>query len=125
MQIGLGQPAPPDKFGKPQRPGRVIGRQPYQPVAPTFFPDVLWVGTGERVLGARRGDAQRLEGPSDGLVTDLLGVMPSAKLISAASCSVQTLVGLPKVRGLWCKSARSCARRRASKIDWTVRGRED
>jgi hypothetical protein len=44
-------------------------------------------------------------------------VMTSAKLTSAASSRVQTLVGLPKVRGLWCNRVRSCSRRAASKVE--------
>ena len=39
------------------------------------------------------------------------GVRPWAKLTSAASASVHRLVGLPKVRGLWCNSAGGPRRR--------------
>ncbi len=49
------------------------------------------------------------------------GVMPSLWATSATSSSVQTLVGLPKVRGLWCNSARNCARRAGVKTAWGVR----
>jgi hypothetical protein len=48
-------------------------------------------------------------------------VSPSSQLTSAASGSVHTLVGLPKVRGLWCNRARSCSPRAASNATRTRR----
>jgi hypothetical protein len=53
------------------------------------------------------------------------GVSPSAKLTSAASASVQRLVGLPNVRGLWCNSARRAAQTPGVKIAAVVCGRDE
>ena len=52
-------------------------------------------------------------------------VIPSAKLTSAANSSVQMLVGLPKVRGLSCSSARSRSQPTASTLAWMVCDRLD
>jgi hypothetical protein len=53
------------------------------------------------------------------------GVRPWAKLTSAASASVHRLVGLPKVRGLWCNSARRASQAPASKMVDVVCGRDE
>jgi hypothetical protein len=53
------------------------------------------------------------------------GVRPWAKLTSAASASVHRLVGLPKVRGLWCNSVRRASQAPASKMVDVVCGRDE
>ena len=53
------------------------------------------------------------------------GVRPGAKLTSAASWRVHRLVGLPKVRGLWCNNARRASQVHASKSVAVVWGRDD
>jgi len=52
-------------------------------------------------------------------------VTPCSRHTSAASASVHTEVGLPKVRGLWCKIARNRSAFSASKMGCTVFGRRD
>jgi hypothetical protein len=52
-------------------------------------------------------------------------VILAAKLTSATSSRVQTLVGLPNVRGLWCSSARIRSAAPASTLAWILWGRLD
>jgi len=53
------------------------------------------------------------------------GVIPSAKLTSAANSRVQTLVSLPKSRGLRCSMAFNCSKPTSLKTDWALFGRRE
>src|SRR5215475_7758818 len=105
MLIALGEPTPPDLIAKAQRPrgpGLVI-----QCLA--RFQD-----TPNRRRATRMASSLTKR-----------GVRPWAKLTLAASWRVHRLVGWPKVRGLWCSSARRDSQVPASKIVAVECGRDE
>src|SRR5258706_2235227 len=123
LKAGPRQPTPPDLVLKAQGPGRMRRGQADQAVAPTFFR--AYSGSGlvihclaRRQRTPRRRIACRIVSPLTRAV-----MIPSAKLTSAASSIVQTLVGWPKGRGLWWSSARSCSPAAAPTLAWIVCGR--
>src|SRR5262249_8095404 len=125
LLVGLSQPAPPDFVTKAQRPRR-LGHGPLDHlVAPFFFR--AYAGSGLVIQCLARFHDTRKRRRATRMASSLTsrGVSPSAKLTSAASASVQRLVGLPNVRGLWCNSARRASQVPASKIVDVVWGRDD
>src|SRR5215212_4625346 len=124
-EAGPSQPAPPDLVLEPQDPGRMARRQANQAVARTFFR--AYSGSGlviHRLARFHRTSRRRI---ACRIVSPLTrsAVIPSAKATSAASSIVQTLVGWPNVRGLWCSIARICSAPTASTLAWMVCGRLD
>jgi hypothetical protein len=119
------QPAPPDLVLEAQGPLGVRGRQPEQAIARPFFR--AYAGSGLVIQRFARFQPIPSRRIACRIVSSLTrsAVSPSSKLTSAASSSVQTLVGLPKVRGLWCNSARSRSRLASSNAVWRVWGRDD
>jgi hypothetical protein len=111
----VGPRRPPSRVvGKANRPARVIDRQPDEVVASLFSGCTRGAGLVIQCL-ARFQDMPRAW-MAVRMVSPLTrrGVMPSAKQASAASASVQMLVGLSKTRGLWCSRVRSWLRRASS-----------
>src|SRR5215510_8951493 len=125
MLVWLSQPTPPDFVAKAQGPGRVDYRLLDQLVAPFFFR--AYAGSGLVIQCLARFQLTRKRRRARRMVSSLTrrGVRPWAKLTSAAKASVQRLVGLPKVRGLWCNSARRDSQVPTSKIVAVVWGRDD
>src|SRR5450759_1047375 len=102
----LGHSAPPGLVLEAQHPFWMHRRQSLQSVASTFFRAYSGSGLVIHCLARRqrmpsRASVARIVSP-----VTRAAVMPWSKLISAASGKVHRLVGLPKFRGLWCKSAR-------------------
>src|SRR5918995_692051 len=126
--IGLGptlegrarQATPPHLVLEPQGPVRVGGCQADQAVARAFFR--AYSGSGLVIHSLARFQRTPSRPRVARIVSPLtrVGVSPSAKLTSAASSRVQRLVGLPNVRGLWCKRARSRSASVGSKARWMV-----
>src|SRR4051794_11520352 len=124
-EAGPGQPTPPDLVLEPQDPGRVARGQADQAVARTFFRAYSGSGLVIHCLArfqrtSRRRIACRIVSP-----LTRSAVIPSAKATSAANSIVQTPVGWPNVRGLWCSIARICSAATASTLAWIVCGRLD
>src|SRR5262249_40011215 len=125
MLVKLGQPTPPDFVAEPQGPRR-LGHSPLDElVAPFFFR--AYAGSGLVIQCLARFQFTRKRRRARRMVSSLTrrGVRPWAKLTSAAKASVQRLVGLPKVRGLWCKSGRRDSQGPTSKSIAVVWRRDD
>src|SRR5215210_5839137 len=122
-EAGPGQPTPPDLVLEPQGPGRVGRGQADQAVARAFFRAYSGSGLVIHCFARRQRTPRRRSACR--IVSSLTGsaVIPSAQATSEASSSVQTLVGLSKVRGLWCSSARSSSAAAVSTWAWIVCGR--
>src|SRR5262249_56912052 len=108
VERGLGQPTPPHLITPGQSPRRLGPGQGYQPVASFFFRTYAGSGLVIQCLARcqrtpRRASARRMASPLTSR-----DVSPSAYATSAAKGNVHRLVGLPKVRGLWGSSARTC-----------------
>src|SRR5262249_1879576 len=118
LQRGLRQATPPDFVTKAEAPCWMGHGQSHQPVAPFFFR--TYDGAGLVIQCLAR--CQRTPGRASarGMAAPLArrDVSPSAYATSAAKDSVHRLVGLPKVRGLWCSSARNCSRCVALNAAW-------
>src|SRR5215510_5088766 len=114
--VGLGQPAPPDFVAEPERPRRPGVSPLDQLVAPFFFR--AYAGSGLVIQCLARFQATPNRWRATRMASSLTrrGVSPWAKLTSAAKASVQRLVGLPKVRGLWGRSAG----REAQAPEWKI-----
>src|SRR5262245_58622674 len=125
MLVGLGQAAPPDFIAKPQSPRRLGFGTLDQLVAPFFFR--AYAGSGLVIQCLARFHDTRKRRRATRMASSLTsrGVSPSAKLTSAASASVQRLVGLPNVRGLWCNNARRASQTPGVKIAAVVCGRDE
>ena len=123
--VGLGQPAPPDFVLKAERPRRMGVGPLDQLVAPFFFR--AYAGSGLVIQCLARFQATPKRRSATRMASSLTsrGVSPCAQLTSAARASVQRLVGLPKVRGLWCNSARRDSQVPTSKIVAVVWGRDE
>src|SRR5262249_40016175 len=115
VQGRLRQAAPPDLVLEAQDPGRVARRQADQAVAATFFRACAGSGLVTQRFARFQPIPSRLR--VSRIVSSLTrsAVKPCSKLTSAARSSVHRLVGLPKVRGLWCSSARRRSAPAASK----------
>src|SRR6266496_2907339 len=114
LEAGPGQTTPPDLILEAQGPGRMARGQTDQAVACTFFRAYSGSGLVIHCLARfqrtpRRRIAWRIVSP----------------LTCAANPLVHTLVGWPKVRGLWCNNARICLRPTSSTLAWIVCGRLD
>src|SRR3954469_679991 len=125
VETGSSQTTPPDLILKAQDPGRMARGQPDQAVARTFFRAYSGSGLVIHCLARfqrtpRRPIACRIVSP-----LTRSGMIPSAKLTSATNSRVQTPLGLPKVRGLWCSNARRCSSASSSTFRWMVWGRLD
>src|SRR5918996_446544 len=125
VRPGPGQPAKPGLVLEAQGPVRMGGRQADQPVPGPLFLVYARSGLVIHCLARcqripRRSRVARMVSPRT-----RWGVSPCWKLTSAANSSVQTLVGWPKVRGLWCSKARNCAVFWPGKAAWMVWGREE
>src|SRR5215475_760105 len=125
MLVGLGEATPPDLVAKAQRPRRLRPHPLDQLVAPFFFR--TYAGSGLVIQCCARFHDTRMRRRATRMASSLTsrGVSPWVKLTSAASASVQRLVGLPKVRGLWCNSARRASQTPGVKIVAQVWGRDD
>src|SRR5207245_3764909 len=106
VQGWVRQARPPGLILKAERPRRVGLRQADQAVACAFFRAYAGSGLVSQCLARfqptpRRLSARRIVSP-----LTRSGSSPCSKLTLAARSRVHTLVGRPKVRGLWCSSAR-------------------
>src|SRR6266536_1102921 len=124
-EAGPSQTTPPDLILEAQGPGRMARGQANQAVARTFFRAYSGSGLVIHCLARfqrtpRRRIAWRIVSP-----LTCAAVIPSTKLTSAANSIVHTLVGRPKVRGLWSNNARICCRPTSSTLAWIVCGRLD
>src|SRR5437764_4745810 len=125
MQGRLRQATPPHFVLEAEDPGRVGGHQADQAIAGTFFR--AYSGSGLVIQRLARFQRMPKRCKVARMVSPLTrsAVSPWSKLTSAANSSVHTLVGLPKVRGLWCNSARRCSPRARSKATRKRWGREE
>src|SRR5438067_3601515 len=125
VQGRLRQAAPPDLVLEPQGPGRVGRHQADQAIARTFFR--AYPGSGLVIQRLARCQRMPKRSKVARIVSPLTrsAVSPRSKLTSAANSRVHTLVGFPKVRGLWCNRARSASPRAASKATWNRWGRDE
>src|SRR5919106_1664703 len=125
VQAGLGQPAKPGLILKAQGPVRLGGRQADQPVSGPFFR--VYAGSGLVIHALARCQRTPRRSRVARMVSPLTrcGVSPCWQLTSAANSRVHRLVGLSKVRGLWCNKARNCSAFSPGKAAWIVWGRED
>src|SRR5215212_5055737 len=100
-EAGSGQTTPPDLIPDAQGPGRMARSQADQAVARTFLR--AYSGSGLVIHPLARFQRTPRRRMARRIVSSLTrsAVMPSAKLTSATKSSVQTLVGLPNVLGLW------------------------
>ncbi len=123
----LGKPAPPHFVCIANHPTLFYpaGSPSNQEVASLFLR--VYSGSGEVIQSLARCHPT----PSRCRVTRIRSMLTSrsvtrcSKQTSAASASVHTEVGLPKVRGLWCKMARNRSALWGSKMGCTVFGRRD
>ena len=123
-QVRLSKPAPPSFILEAPNPTILLG-QGNQSVTRLFLRSYAGSGLVIQCLARfqvifKRFKARRTLSP-----LTKRGVMPSAKLTSAASSSVQTLVPFPNSRGLRWSSAFNCSWRSTVKIGWAVFGRRE
>lgn len=71
MLIRLSQATPPDFIRKAQRPGGMILRQVYQTIAAVFFPEVVWIRTGDPMFCSFPAHPQLQQRGTDGFAADL------------------------------------------------------
>src|SRR5439155_3122565 len=119
------QAAPPHLVLEAQGPVGAGGRQADQAVAGAFFRAYSGSGLPIHFLARFHATPSRLSVMR--IVSSLTGarVGPCSQLTSAASSSVQRLVGLPKSRGLRCSSSRSRSAASAGKARWIVLARRE
>jgi hypothetical protein len=105
MQHGLGHATPPRLILKAQHPLRMTGSQANQAGAGFFLR--AYAGSGLVIQPLARGHLIPKRHNAVRIASRLTrwGVRPWAKLTSAANSKLHTLVGWPKVRGLWCNNA--------------------
>src|SRR5918996_4157 len=122
---GASQPAEPTLILEAQGPVRMGGRQENQPISGPFFR--AYAGSGLVIHSLARCQRVPRRARVARMVSPLTrwGVNPCWKLTSAANSRVHRLVGLSKVRGLWCNKARNCSAFSPGKAAWIVWGRED
>ena len=123
--MGLGEPAPPGVIANAQRPrGRGPGPRD-QPVAPCCFRASAGSGLVIQCVARVHDTPNRRRATRMASALPRRGVRPCAKLPSAASWRGHRLVGLPKVRGLWCSSDRRDSQAPAAKMVEVVCGRDE
>src|SRR5581483_11545746 len=118
------QAAPPDLVLEAEGPVRVVRRQADQAdqaVAGAFLRAYAGSGLVIQRLARFQPMPSRLSGWRIGSSLTRSAVSPCSKLTSVARSRVQSEVGLPKVRGDWCSSARSRSAAGWSKAD-RIRG---
>src|ERR671914_868878 len=125
VQAGAGQPAKPTLVLEPQDPVRMGGRQPNQPVPSPFFR--AYAGSGLVIHALARCQRTPKRARVARIVSPLTcsGVNPCWKLTWAANSRVHRLVGLSKVRGLWCSKVRNWSAFSPGKAVRVVWGREE
>ncbi len=101
------EPTPPGLVLEAQRPVGMTDQETDQAIASPFFRAYSGAGLVIQFLARLQPTSSRLSVAR--IVSSLTryGVIPWRKLTSAASSSVQRLVGLPKRRGLWWRRALS------------------
>ena len=121
-QVGLRKTAPPSLILKAPSPSLLLRQRDY-PVAPLFFRMYSGSGLVIQCLARFQETFMRLSAVLMQSSLTNRGVIPVAKLTSAANVRVHTLVSLPNSRGLRCSKAFSASDRSAVKIASAVFGR--
>ncbi len=123
----LGKPAPPDFVSVANHPTVRCSakRTSNQGVASLFLRSYSGSGEVIQCLARCQPTPNRCKATRIRSMLTSRSVTPCSKQTSAASASVQTEVGLPKVRGLWCRIARNRCAFSWLKIGCTVFGRRD
>ncbi len=122
VQVGLSKPAPPGFIFEAQEPVELAGPTD-QPVTSVFFR--VYSGSGLMIQRLARCQLTPIRPSVARMVSSLtrVAVKPCSKLTSAANSKVHRLVGLPKVRGLWCKISRNRSASAGPKAAWVLCGR--
>src|SRR5215831_16312894 len=125
MRLRLGEATPPGFIREAQRPVGMLGCQGNQAVTLPFFR--AYPGSGLVIQCVARFQPVPRRRRVWRIVSPLtrMGTIPTATLTSAAHSRVHRLPGLPKSRGLRCKSARSrsaCSGPKTKRVRWA---RED
>ena len=125
IHIGLFQTAPPGFIFETQRPIWMAHHLLDQPVSTLFLR--LYSGSGLVMQCFARAHFTPIRFKVARMVSPLTlsSVSCCSKLTSAASSQVHTLLGFPKVRGLWCKSSLSGSAWSAPKAAWIFCGRRE
>src|SRR3990170_7173825 len=125
IQMGLFQAAPPGFIFETQRPIRMAPHHLDQPVSTLFLR--LYSGSGLVIQCFARAHFTPIRFKVARMVSPLTRVWINScsKLTSAASSQVHTLLGFPKVRGLWCKTSLSRSACLVPKAAWVLCGRRE
>src|SRR3990172_8452259 len=125
IHIGLFQAAPPGFVFETQRPIRMAPDHLDQPVSTLFLR--LYSGSGLVIQCFARAHFTPIRFKVARMVSPLTRVWINScsKLTSAASSQVHTLLGFPKVRGLWCKTSLSRSACLVPKAAWVLCGGRD
>lgn len=123
-QVGLGKAAPPSFVLKAPHPAILLCQRNY-PVSGLFFRSYAGSGLVIQCLARFQETFNLFKACRTQSPLIKRGVIPSPKLISAANSSVQTLVSLPKSRGLRCNKAFNCSNPSSLKTDCALFGRRE